>query len=164
MGKILLARADKIAEAVVKRLSPYCRKIDNRIKIEVVGSVRRRVPWVNDIDLVLIPDDLWGFHAEVKKLGQMKMNGPKIKRIMVGSIQIDIYIADEDTWATLLLIRTGSAQNNIRLAQRAQERGWRLAASGDGLFNENGERIAGNTELSIFQALGLPYQQPKERN
>jgi DNA polymerase (family 10) len=78
--------------------------------------------------------------------------------------QVDIYIADETTWATLLLIRTGSTENNIRLCSRAKDMGWHLAASGDGLFNEMGKRIAGDTEISIYNALGLPYQEPLERN
>ena len=81
----------------------------------------------------------------------------------MGDIQIDLYFAEPETWATLLLIRTGSTENNIRLATRAKELGWHLAASGDGLFNENGERIAGDTEISIYNALGLPWQRPEER-
>ena len=154
---IALERAQRTAEAVVKRLSPYCKKI------AVAGSVRRKKPWVNDIDLVLIPNDLWDFHNELMKLGSLKMSGKKILRVMVGSIQIDIYVASEETWATLLLIRTGSAENNIRLASLAKKRGWHLAASGDGLFNERGERIAGDTERSIYDALDVPWQEPEER-
>ncbi|MBA7687416.1 hypothetical protein ES703_95879 [subsurface metagenome] len=153
-----LERAKKIAEEVVKRLAPYCKKI------EVAGSVRRKRPWPKDIDLVLIPHDLWNLHHEIMGLGQMRMSGSKIMRVMVGSTQVDIYIADENTWATLLLIRTGSAENNIRLATLAKKRGWHLAASGDGLFNENGERIAGDTEESIYEALQVPWQEPWERN
>ena len=157
MGRMILERAEKIAETVVKRLKPYCKKI------EVAGSIRRRKPWVKDIDLVLIPSDPWNLHHEVLGLGQTRAAGSKIMRVMAGETQIDIYIAEPETWATLLLIRTGSADNNIRLASRAKERGWHLHANGDGLFNENGQRIAGDTELSIYQALGLPYQRPEER-
>lgn len=154
---IELERAQRTAQEVVKRLGPYCQRI------EIAGSIRRKKHQVNDIDLVLIPNDLWNLHHEIMGLGQVRMSGSKIMRVMAGSVQVDIYIADEDTWATLLLIRTGSAENNIRLATLAKKRGWRLAASGDGLFNEKGERIAGDTELSIYQALGLPYQEPEER-
>lgn len=153
-----LERAQRIANEVIKRLSPYCKKI------EVAGSIRRRKPQVNDIDLVLIPNDLWNLHPELMKLGQLKMSGKKIMRVMIGSTQVDIYVADEATWATLLLIRTGSKENNIRLCSRAKAMGWHLAASGDGLFNETGERIAGDTEISIYNALGLPYQEPWERS
>lgn len=157
MSKIALERAEKIAEAVVKRLSPYCSRI------EIAGSIRRRKPWVNDVDLVLVPSDLWNLHHEIRGLGQVRMSGNKIMRVMVGDVQVDIYIASEETWATLLLIRTGSAENNIRLATLAKKRGWHLAASGDGLFNENGQRIAGDTEESIYLALGVPYQPPEKR-
>lgn len=156
-GKIALERAEKIAEAVVKRLKPYCQRI------EVAGSVRRRKEWVNDIDFVLVPSDPWNMHAELMKLGQLTMSGSKIMRVMVRDVKIDIYIATPETWATLLLIRTGSAENNIRLASYAKKRGWRLAASGDGLFNENGQRIAGDSEESIYSALGLRWQRPEER-
>ncbi len=153
-----LETAQKTAAAVFKRLAPYCKRI------EVAGSIRRRRPQVNDIDIVLIPSDPWQLHQEVLKLGQTKMAGSKSIRVDIGVTQIDLYVADPATWATLLLIRTGSKDNNIRLASRAKERGWRLAASGDGLFNEKGERIAGDTERSIYEALGLPYKEPWERN
>jgi DNA polymerase (family 10) len=152
-----LERAQRIAREVVDRLSPFCRRI------EIAGSIRRKRPKPNDVDIVLIPNDLWNLHAELVKLGPVKMSGSKIIRVMYGNTQLDFYIADEKTWATLLLIRTGSAENNIRLASRAKARGWRLAASGEGLFNERGERIAGDTELSIYNALGLKYQEPWER-
>ncbi|MBA7593471.1 DNA polymerase/3'-5' exonuclease PolX [subsurface metagenome] len=152
-----LERAQRMAKEVIKLLSPHCRRI------EVAGSVRRKKPEVEDIDLVLIPDNLWDLHHEIMRLGKVKMSGEKIMRVMAGITQIDLYFADEETWATLLLIRTGSTENNIRLCSLAKKRGWRLAASGDGLFNEHGERIAGDTEESIFKALGLPFQRPEER-
>ena len=154
---IELEQAQRIAQEVVKRLNPYCHRI------EIAGSIRRKKLQVNDIDLVLIPNDLWNFHTELMKLGQLKMSGSKIIRVIFDNTPIDIYISDEDTWATLLLIRTGSAKNNIRLATLAKKRGWHLAASGEGLFDGKGERIAGDTELSIYQALGLHYQDPEER-
>lgn len=158
MSKISLEWARKIAREVTKRLSPYCEKI------EVAGSVRRKRPWVNDIDFVLIPSDPWSLHHEIMGIGQVKMKGDKIARVMADIVQIDLYFATRETWATLLLIRTGSAENNIRLAKRAKDRRWQLKANGEGLFNEVGQRIAGDTEESIYGALGLPYQKPWERN
>ena len=63
----------------------------------------------------------------------------------------------------MLLIRTGSKENNIKLASIAKRQRWHLKANGDGLFNERGERVAGDTEESIYQALAIPYQEPEER-
>lgn len=156
--EMFLERAQKTAEAVIKRLAPYCKKI------EVAGSIRRRRPRVHDIDIVLIPLDLWNLQHEILGLGQTRAAGSKIMRVMMGAAQIDIYVAEPETWATLLLIRTGSAENNIRLCSRAKNLGWRLHADGAGLFNEKGERIAGDTEQSIYNALGLKYQEPWERD
>lgn len=152
-----LEKAKVIAREVVERLRPYCEKI------EVAGSIRRQKPTVRDIDLVVIPRDRWKLDEALMEMGTYKMSGLRIARIEMDSIPLDIYFATPETFATLLLIRTGSVENNIRLATLAKKRGWRLAASGDGLFNERGERIAGDSEQSIFNALGLPYQPPERR-
>ncbi len=155
-----LQQAQKIGDEVLKRLSPYCKPM----RIEVVGSIRRRRPLPRDIDIVLIPSDPWNLTHEIAGLGPAQASGDKVKRVSYNGVQVDLYFATEETWATLLLIRTGSKQNNIRLAWLAKQKEWRLAASGDGLFNEKGERIAGDTEESIYEALGLRYQEPWERS
>jgi len=152
-----LQKAKKIAGEVVKRLSPYC------AKIEVAGSIRRQKPHPRDIDLVLIAKDRPRIDAILMWLGTVRMAGMWIARVQMEAIQVDLYFATPETWATLLLIRTGSKENNIRLCTVAKNRGWHLAASGDGLFDEQEMRIAGDSEESIYQALGLPWQRPWER-
>jgi len=146
-----------VAKEVIERLSPYCKRI------EVAGSTRRQKPNVRDIDLVLIPSDPWNLTHEIMGLGQSIVYGEKLKRINYNGTQVDLYYASEKTWATLLLIRTGSVENNIRLCSKAKREGWHLAASGAGLFDCIGQRVAGDTEESIYKALGLPYQRPEER-
>ena len=160
-SEILLERAQKTADAIVEKLKPYCKRI------EIAGSIRRRRPRVHDIDICLIPSDPWNLHHEILGLCRpfpATANGNKLMRIQANGTQVDIYFADETTWATLLLIRTGSAENNIRLCSIAKKRGWHLHADGSGLFDETGHRIAGDTEASIYEALGLKYQRPEKRN
>ncbi|MBA7679358.1 hypothetical protein ES703_87650 [subsurface metagenome] len=152
-----LEKAEVIGDTVVKALEPYCDRI------VVAGSIRRQKETVRDIDLVLIPRDRWNLDTVLMRMGKYKMAGNKITRVEMDSIPLDIYFATPETFATLLLIRTGSVENNIRLASLAKKRGWRLKASGEGLFNERGERIAGDTEKSIFDALGVPWQEPWQR-
>ena len=117
-----LERAKNIADEVIKRLSPYCQRI------EVAGSIRRKKPTVKDVDIVLIPLDPWNLTHEIMGLGTTRSAGAKVMRVLYNGIQVGIYFASEETWATLLLIRTGSAENNIRLATLAKKRGWHLAA------------------------------------
>lgn len=153
-----LERAQRIASQVISRLSPYCQRI------EVAGSVRRKKVTVKDIDLVAILSDPWNFLYEVRPMGIIDKKGDKLIYFTIpGGASINIYFATPETWATLFLIKTGSKESNIRLATLAKKRGWHLAASGDGLFNENGQRIAGDTEESIYGALDLPYQRPEKR-
>jgi len=158
-----LEEATTIAEKVKETLSPYCERL------EIVGSIRRGKPVVHDIDMVLIerPSAWLLLNSLIASIGTIELGGNKIKRLWYGDkesgIAIDIYYATPATWATLLLIRTGSKESNIRLASLAKRKGWHLKANGDGLFNEKGERIAGETEESIYRALGIPYQEPQER-
>ncbi len=152
-----LGKAQRIAAEVVKVLAPYCSRI------EVAGSIRRRKPLVNDIDIVLIPSDPWNLTGEIARLGAVTAHGAKIQRVQHQGVWIDLYMATPETWATLLLIRTGSKENNIRLCSLAKRKGCHLAANGDGLFDETGKRVAGDSEESIYQALGLSYQKPEDR-
>jgi len=154
---MLLERAERIANEIIEHLAPYCSRI------QVAGSIRRKAPNPRDIDLVLVARDRQKLDSALMRMGSYKMSGIKIARIEMDNIPLDVYFATPKTFATLLLIRTGSVENNIRLATLAKKRGWRLAASGDGLFNEKGERIAGDSEESIYEALGLLYQEPWER-
>jgi len=151
--------AKKTAAEVVAELSPCT------TKIEVVGSIRRQRPTVNDIDLLVIPSNQGLLDCKLRDMG-CRFGGPKIRRLVYPrdmGAPVDIYIATPETWATLLLIRTGSTRHNVYLCKRARARGWQLKADGQGLLDARGNRIAGDSEESIFEALGLPYKEPWER-
>jgi len=153
-----LEDAVQIAERVKTLLAPECEKI------VVAGSIRRRRPVVNDVDLVLIPKDWLTVVNLLRGLGSVSMSGKKITRVtMDDGTRLDVYYATPENFTTLLLIRTGSVQNNIRICDLAKKKGWHLFANGSGLFNERGERIAGDSEESIYKALGLIYQEPWDR-
>lgn len=161
-------RADAviIAEDVVSELVPLCER-----EPVIVGSIRRCKALVNDIDIVCIPKPgqliaikqrLWTLarptHATVT-------GGDKyLKLSMYRGIQVDVYIADAETWATLLLIRTGSREHNILLAQKARAMGLKLNADGHGLtWISKPVNIPVHTEQQIFAELGMAYKEPHER-
>ncbi|MFA5266311.1 MAG: hypothetical protein WC378_21010 [Opitutaceae bacterium] len=177
-----LTKAKLRAEEIKTKLTPFCKTG----KCEVAGSVRRgNKPDVHDIDLVCIPISQ-AFYLAMNQLGKVS-GGPKNYRVELPIISqgkaftADIYIATEATWATLLLIRTGSANHNKRLCTLARSKGMKLHADGSGLSRlmvmsrlmteesalfvaPDGERpIPCTTETDIFAALGLPYRAPAER-
>jgi len=132
----------------------------------VAGSIRRLKKIVHDVDIVLTPDMVSNrVRGRAKDCSGVGVNrwGEKLASITYRRFPIDLYFSTPETFNTLLLIRTGSKENNIRLAIIAKRRGWKLHASGDGLFNERGERIAGDSERSIYEALGEKWQEPWER-
>lgn len=161
-----LLEATRIAMELVNKLRPYCDKI------EVAGSIRRGRQDVHDIDLVAIPNEdkiLAGGYLGREHLvswvatNNIERNGQAIAAFKYQGASVDIYWATPESWGTLLLIRTGSKQHNIKLCTLAKNKGWQLKASGAGLFDAYKRRIAGDTEEGIFKAIGLPFIPPGQR-
>ena len=160
-----LLLAAQFAVELVSKLRPYCDRI------EIVGSIRRGRVWVNDIDILAIPNEdkiLAGGYFNVQHLiasifGDQPHGGHSYLSCSYHRVPVDIYLATPASWGTLLLIRTGSKEHNIKLCTLARDKGWQLHASGQGLFDGSNRRIAGDTEEGIFKALGLPFIPTGER-
>jgi DNA polymerase/3'-5' exonuclease PolX len=173
--------AREIAEDFIRQISAACDRV------QLVGSLRRQKIGVNDIDLLVIPrfiqmqdETLFGGPYQENQLDkqlsqlclshdmELDANGSKIKRFLKtvdgDTIPIDLYIATVQTWWTLLLIRTGSRQHNIKLARRAMELQMHLKADGSGLLTSSGSIISIGSEEEIFQHLKLEYRPPEERD
>lgn len=161
--QIPLAEARTVAEELKKALEPYC------FGSMIAGSIRRRRPVVHDIDIVCQP---LNFNALILKLQSMgcSYGGEKLARFIFKEVRVDLYFAIPETWATLLLIRTGSRESNIRLCSIARGKGLKLHADGSGLFRIDVQGCEGNevliarsSEESIYEALEIPYEEPWER-
>lgn len=137
--------------------------------VEVVGSVRRRKPLVRDIDIVGV-GTVSNFKKAVENVvglldAKVKANGNQLARLLVnttrGYVQVDLYRANPENYGILKLIRTGSAEHNVWLAKYAIKKGMRLLYS-QGLIKDE-KVIAGKDEKEVFEALGLKYVVPPER-
>jgi len=163
--------AIEIAEDLVAQMLSAC------TRIQIVGSIRRLKPIVSDIDILAIPrflrsedDALFGQPVQENQLDKLlsqmclkgeleiETNGSKIKRfikIVDGeTVSVDLYIATEQTWWPLLLIRTGSRNHNIKLARRATELQMQLKADGSGLLTSVG-LLSIQSEEDIFITCNL---------
>jgi DNA polymerase (family 10) len=75
---------------------------------------------------------------------------------------VDLRVVEPHQWGAACQYFTGSKTHNIKLRQRAQERGWLLNEYG--LTDEStGRVIASETEEAIYEALGLPFIPPPMR-
>lgn len=157
-----LGYATEMAERLAAILEPCCERI------AIAGSIRRKRPQVKDIDLVLIPSNISALgitllrHGEILNKKRLDSKTRIIKYRFHG-IPVEIYIANAHTWPMLLLVRTGSASHNQMLAMRARAMGLRFKANGEGILDGEGRRVSGETEESIFEALGLEWVPPGER-
>lgn len=156
-----LSYAEELTERATEVLRPHCSRI------AVAGSVRRRRPTVNDIDLVVIP----GFftwpgtipQALIKGLGaELTRNGDLIKQFTVDGNQVDLIHATPHNWGIRMLRWTGSKAHNIMLCTRARKLNMKLAVA-TGLLDQDGVLLEAKSEERIFNLLHLDYVPPEKR-
>ena len=163
LAELDLREAQSLADQVKAAVEALCDRI------EVAGSIRRQKLKVHDIDFVVVAksDAQWLKINEKLKHLKAKPNcsGNSVIKAYVpcqnGFFQVDFYRAKPSTFGIHLLVRTGSADHNVWLAGYAISKGMRIRYS-EGLIKE-GRVIAGETEKGVFEALGLPYSSPPER-
>ena len=131
-------------------------------KAEVVGSIRRGRPIVHDVDIILIPKPfMWPgailarLKAKFEAMGTdfyVYKQGPLQAQIVVNGINVDFWVSSPDKWGLHRILKTGSAQHNIKLASLAKRQGKKLT-----------ELPNMETEEAIFEELGLEYIEPRDR-
>ena len=168
-----LERARTIAEKVKGLLEGSCERI------VIAGSIRRRKPFPNDIELLCIPKFVDGVDQLDREVGSLVFQhilvlrrnkrgspiyGPKNKLMVhvATGIGVDIFSTTEECWPVALVVRTGGAETNKRIATAALRKGWHWHAYGRGFTTPDGEVIC-HSERGVFEAVGMPYLEPWER-
>jgi len=169
-----LALAKAIAEQLKARLELCCHRI------EIAGSIRRRKPFPGDIELLCVPKFIGEVDQLDKEIGALvfqgildfrrnklgsRVYGPKNKLMMhvPSGIGVDVFSTDERCWWVALVVRTGGATTNKRIAAAALRKGWHLRAYGDGFDTPDGHLHCGS-EREVFELVGLPYREPWGRD
>jgi len=75
-------------------------------------------------------------------------------------LQVDLRVVAQQSYGAALNYFTGSKAHNIALRRIAQQRG--LKINEYGVFR-GAQRIAGDSEESVYRAVGLPYIPPELR-
>ncbi len=138
-------------------------------RIAVVGSVRRMADTIGGLDLLAARDE--GEGAERLIDGLVKL--PNLVQVLeresdharvrlYGGLEVQLVIVPRNAWGSALVWYTGSKEHVARLEAIAQEHGWEL--SDLGLEDaETGKRLAGDTEVGVYERLGLPWIPPELR-
>lgn len=173
-----LAEAQDIAAQVVADLTPYCHTVD------IAGSVRRGKADVGDLEIVARPrwelaGGLFGdistnmLHLHLTNEPQYRWlkgnnpNGRYYQLMLDDSMQLDLFLADEDNYGLILLIRTGSSEFSASMLarwKRVQGIGPDQRGSVNGrLVTRDGVVIPTPTEAAVFAACRVPFIPPHER-
>jgi DNA polymerase/3'-5' exonuclease PolX len=174
--------AIQVAKEIISILQPAC------VVISLAGSLRRNKPQVHDVDLVVYPKmdaltnnsqmDIFGgipafSHPTAlddilmgRGWGEIRYGcypGMLTLQNRGGEIPVELYFTQPDgsNLGALLQMRTGSAEFNISLAERAKKLRLNYRA-GYGVFA--GEKCIAQTEEEIFMALGITYIPPERRD
>jgi DNA polymerase (family X) len=152
-----LAVAEAEAEALVNFLQ-------NKGRVVVAGSYRRRRETVGDLDILVTARDAAAVCdnlARYENVKQVLAHGPTRTTVVLRSgIQVDLRAVPEESYGAALLYFTGSKAHNIALRGLAVKRRWKLSEYG--LFSGK-RRIGGATEEEVYNKLKLPYIPPEMR-
>ncbi len=144
-----------IAEELVEKLKHL-----GASKVEIAGSIRRKESSVGDIDIVAVSGKSPGslLHdagATISQHGSERAFGH------YKDVWINLWVTPPEAWGAMLFYATGPQKYTIGYRMKAKRKGWLLNQKG--LFDENGKRIAGETEESIYKALDKSYKEPELR-
>lgn len=123
------------------------------------GSLRRMKPQVGDIDIVIKTTKRASEYAHL--LSGFNSSGDKKVSGYYGGVQVDLRASVPVEFGSMLLYFTGSKSFNKKMRGDVKARGWKLNEYG--LYNEQGKRLAGATEEGIFEALGMSFVKPQDR-
>lgn len=156
------------AAAIADELCAALREVPGVLRLEPAGSLRRGCETVGDIDIVCAAQDGAAVIRRFTKLPgvqQVLAEGDTKGSVRVDAgkgrtIQVDLRVVPEESYGAALQYFTGSKAHNIRLRERAQERGWTL---NEYALSDGKKVLAGRTEKEIYDALELPLVPPEMR-
>jgi DNA polymerase (family 10) len=132
--------------------------------VVVAGSYRRCRETVGDLDILVVARDSapvmerFATYDEVKEV--LSSGATRSTVILKNNLQVDLRVIEPESFGAALHYFTGSKGHNIAIRRRGQQRG--LKISEYGVFRGD-QRIAGETEESVFAAVGLPWIPPELR-
>jgi DNA polymerase (family 10) len=171
-----------VAAQYAEPLRKYLEKIPGVKQALVAGSYRRCKETVGDIDILIAATDAKTVMDRFVAYDEVKdvlAQGPTRATVMLKSrLQVDVRVVEEGSFGAALQYFTGSKAHNIEIRRLAQER--QLKISEYGVFKVEGasgaslhraprlgpigkKKVGGDTEESVYRAVGLPWIPPELR-
>ena len=153
------ARRFKLALAA-QYAEPYARYLG----AVIAGSYRRMKETVGDVDFLVTAEqpephiERFVHYGEVKQI--LAQGTTRAAVVLACGLQADLRVVPPVSFGAALHYFTGSKAHNIAIRKLGLARG--LKINEYGVFR-GARRIAGETEESVYAAVGLPYIEPELR-
>lgn len=160
-GRMLLPKALIISQELVD----YLQKDKNTLKVESLGSLRRRCATIGDLDLGVAsknPAKTIAWLVKYKKIKQVLAQGSKKASVILFSgHQVDVRAQSPASFGALLQYFTGSKLHNINLRLLAKEKGLSLSEYGIKMVQDlEGKVQRFSNEQRFYNFLGLEWIPP----
>jgi DNA polymerase (family 10) len=155
-----LATAAQYAEA----LRAFLQSVPGVQQVIVAGSFRRMRETVGDLDILVTAaadSPVMQRFAAYDEVAEVYSAGETRASILLKcGLQVDLRVVAQASYGAALHYFTGSKAHNIAIRRSAQQLG--LKINEYGVFC-GAKRIAGDSEESVYRAVGLPYIPPELR-
>ena len=158
-----LAEAMVAAESLVAKMTA----VPGVLACDYAGSVRRRSETVGDLDILVaaakedahaIMDAFATAPGVVELLGKGET---KTSVVLDNGMQADLRVVPRDSWGAAMQYFTGSKDHNVAMRTLAVKK--KLKVSEYGVFDESGDKLAGDDEAAVYEAIGLAWMPPELR-
>lgn len=155
------------AYSLAQEMITYLKKDPNVKGVDALGSLRRMVATIGDVDLAVKANigskEIVKHFINYPKKVSVDNSGEKKASIIVSrGIRVDLRVQEEEGYGAMLQYFTGSKAHNIRLREYAQRRGLSLSEYGIKDVKRN-KLYKFKTEEEFYKFLRLQYIPPEIR-
>ncbi|MGE5153636.1 MAG: DNA polymerase/3'-5' exonuclease PolX [Bdellovibrio bacteriovorus] len=154
----------RTAARYAQPLVAWLEQVSGVKRVVVAGSYRRRRDTVGDLDILVTTTDpaaVMARFAAYDEVAEVRaQGGTRATLVLRCGLQVDLRVVEARSFGAALHYFTGSKAHNIAIRTLARKRG--LKINEYGVFRGN-QRVAGETEGSVYAALDLPYIEPELR-
>lgn len=149
-----------------QKILEYIKKDKNVVAADFLGSLRRKVVTIGDLDFAAASKNPKGtIEHFIKMPGVVEIQGQgenKASVILHSGLRLDLLVGDPDTYGALLQHFTGSKHHNVHLRILAKEKGFSLSEYGVKDL-KSGEVVKCQTEDDLYKMLNMQTPDPEIR-